>query len=1316
VTDASRRAGAPFTARSRAVGTIRPVHQRVDVPATFLRSGRAASPRTLVDVLETTAAAHGGEPAIACGDVVLTYEQLLETAGAVADELAALGVGRGARVGVRVPSGSTDLHVAILGVLVAGAAYVPIDVDDPPERAATVLREAEADAVVTEGLAVRRLRESVRGDGVPASPDLEDDAWIIFTSGSTGTPKGVAVTHRSAAAFVDAEAALFCQDAPLGPGDRVMAGLSVAFDASCEEMWLAWRHGACLVPAPRSLVRSGADLAPWLVANDVTVVSTVPTLVLMWPPSALDAVRLLILGGEACPPEIGERFATDRREVWNTYGPTEATVVACGARLRPGEPVRIGLPLEGWDLAVVDEQERPVPPGETGQLVIGGVGLARYLDAEKDAATYAPMPSLGWDRAYRSGDRVVLDEDGLLFAGRADDQVKIGGRRIELGEVDNALLALPGVEAAAAAVKRSEAGNSVLVGYVVVGAGFDARGARTLLRGRLPAAAVPRLAEVDALPVRTSGKVDREALPWPLETAGPARLDGTAGLVADAWARILGTGVAGPDDDFFEAGGSSLTAAQLVARLRDTHPEVTVADVYEAPTVGALAARLDAIGTPAAVQAREVRPVPRRAALVQLAMLVPLRALGGLVWVAWTLVGVQVLATLTGWAWWPRPGWSAALVAAVLLLPPVRAVVAAGLVRLLVRPLAPGTHPRAGRVHLRLWAAERVVDELRVGSLAGVGVLVTFARLLGAKVGRDVDLHTLPSVTGLLTLGRGSTVEPETDLSGWWVDGDRLVVGPVRVRAEARVGVRSTLGPGVVVGRRAEVGAGSTVLADVADDLYASGAPAAGVGPARGPAERAAAPRRRGWPAAYALTGAALSALPGLAVGLALAAVVAPAVAVVGAPGTWRAAIVLLLAVLPLVVVLSLALLALLVWAVVRLASRGVEAGVHPVHGRAAWSAWTVLRVLDATREWLFPLYSSSLTPAWLRALGAEVGRDVEASTVLMLPSLTSVGDGAFLADDTMLGMYELGGGWLRVERVKVGRRAFVGNSGMAAPGRKVPARGLVAVLSAAPRRAKATKGSSWLGSPPTRLRRAAGEVDEGRTYEPDRRLRVARALLEACRLLAVLAHGVLLLGTVAVLVALAGATHWWVAALAAGPVLLAAGVVAAAVATAAKWLLVGRVTAGEHPLWSGFVWRNELADAFTEVVAAPWFCRWALGTAALPCWLRTLGARVGRGVWCETYWWPEPDLVVVGDGATVNRGCVVQTHLFHDRILSMDEVRLDAGATLGPHGVVLPAARIGRHARVGPGSLVMRGERVPEGTSWVGNPIGPWTDATAPA
>ena len=151
-------------------------------------------------------------------------------------------------------------------------------------------------------------RSAHRSDG----PSPDDDAWIIFTSGSTGVPKGVAVTHRSAAAFVDAEARMFLQKEPIGPDDRVLAGLSVAFDASCEEMWLAWRYGACLVPAPRSLVRSGMDLGPWLVAQGITIVSTVPTLAALWPSDALDNVRLLIFGGEACPPRAGRTLGCRR--------------------------------------------------------------------------------------------------------------------------------------------------------------------------------------------------------------------------------------------------------------------------------------------------------------------------------------------------------------------------------------------------------------------------------------------------------------------------------------------------------------------------------------------------------------------------------------------------------------------------------------------------------------------------------------------------------------------------------------------------------------------------------------------------------------------------------------------------------------------------------------------------------------------------------------------------------------------------------------------------------------------------------------------
>ncbi|PRY51626.1 non-ribosomal peptide synthetase-like protein [Knoellia remsis] len=1299
----------------------------------LLRGSEAPSPRTLVDILRATIEAHPDATAVDNGSQVLTYGELADAAEEVADTLREAGVGRGDRVGIRIPSGTLDLYVAIAGILVAGAAYVPVDFDDPDERARVVFGEADVAAIITTDLVVRAVGDDTSGgatangehaaydssdettsDSWPREdPSTEDDAWIIFTSGSTGTPKGVAVTHRNAAAFVDAESRMFLQDKPIGPSDRVMAGLSVAFDASCEEIWLAWRYGACLVPAPRSLVRSGVELGPWLTANGITVVSTVPTLVALWPTEALAAVRLLILGGEACPPEIGARLANEHREVWNTYGPTEATVVACGARLTGEPPVRIGLPLAGWDLAVVDADGQPVPEGGTGELIIGGVGLARYLDEAKDAVAYAAMPTLGWERAYRSGDMVCNDPAGLVFMGRIDDQVKVGGRRIELGEIDSALLSLPGVSGAAAAVRKSEAGNTLLVGYVTVDGTFDAKASTEALRQSMPAALVPRLAVVDTLPTRTSGKIDRDALPWPLSAPSTAESGSgeggsdTATWVAGLWSSILGGPPSTDDEDFFDVGGGSLSAAQLVSRLRERFPEVTVADIYENPTPGALVAALDDMETPAGRLNRDVPPVPGKTQAAQIAATVGLRSLSGLRWLTWVGIGNAVAASLLDLGWLPQVPWPLLLLGWLLLVfPPGRMALAALGARVLLRGLQPGEYARGGEVHLRIWLAERLVDELGATNLSGAPFIKPFARALGARVAKDVDLHSVPPVTGMLDLGPGASVEPEVDLRGHWIDGAKLIVGPVRVRAGARVGARSTLLPGADVGKRAEIAPGSAVFGAVPDEESWSGAPAEPSGAARGPWHDARPANRPVWLGAYAASAALVSVVP-------IAAVVVGALVVLPAlrdttsvGGALRTALVWV----PLGATVGFVALALVVLLLVRLLGLGLHAGAHPVHGRQAWQAWTTLRLLDDARTWLFPLYSSSLTPAWLRALGADLGPDVEASTVLLIPKFTRVGAGAFLADDTLVAGYELGGGWLRVERVRIGKHAFVGNSGMAAPGRKVPKQGLVAVLSAAPRRKKAKAGTSWLGSPPRPLRREGSEVDTSRTFTPATRLRVARALVEALRAVPVWLH-------VAIVVLVVGAIEWLLArgpgwaVLGSGLVLLAAGAVAAGIATAAKWLLVGRLSRGNHPLWSSFVWRNELADTFVEVLAAPWFARAATGTLALNVWLRSMGARVGDGVWCETYWLPEADLIHLDDGATVNAGTVVQTHLFHDRVLSMDSVTVARGGTLGPNSVILPAARIGRHATVGPVSLVMRGESVPDRTRWIGNPVGPWVD-----
>ncbi|MGY5132047.1 Pls/PosA family non-ribosomal peptide synthetase [Streptomyces nigrescens] len=1296
----------------RMVREQHPVGERADGPPAVFGGRTAPAARTLVDVLDATVLIHPHEPALDDGQTSLSYLELAGEVDELRRRLASAGIGVGDRVGVRLPSGTNDLYLCILAVLAAGAAYVPVEAEDPDERADLVFGEAAVSAVLETG---RRLTMTGRrATGPQCRPGPADDAWIIFTSGSTGRPKGVAVTHRNAAAFVDAEAALFLREEPIGPGDRVMAGLSVAFDASCEEMWLAWRHGACLVPVRRSQVRDGAGLGPWLAEQDITVVSTVPTLAALWPAETLNEVRLLVFGGEPCPPELVERLVTEGREVWNTYGPTEATVVTCASLLTSEGPVRIGLPLEGWELAVVDRTGAPVALGGSGELVIGGTGLARYLDRGKDAEKYGPLASLGWPRAYRTGDLVRAEPDGLVFLGRDDEQIKLGGRRIELGEVDAALQALPGVSGAAAAVRTARGGNPLLVGYVVTQDGWDRTKAVERLRAQLPAALVPLLAPVDVLPTRTSGKVDRAALPWPLPRAagpdpgapGPAgQLTGTEAWLAEQWREILGVPVTDPRDDFFVIGGGSLAAAQLTTLLRDHYPATAVRDIYRQPTLRKLARLLEHSARDERDDTRQVTPVPAAAGIVQLLLLLPLFTLAGLRWMLGLLALGNVLAWCGSYPWAPTASWWWVAAGGLLFFsPPGRLAIAAGGARLLLRGLRPGSYPRGGSVHLRLWTAERLAELSGAVCLSGAW-LVRYGRALGARIGPDVDLHSLPPVTGMLKLGRGCAVEPEVDLSGYWLDGDRLVVGPVKVGSGAVVGVRSTLFPGARVGKRAQVAAGSVVTARVPTGQSWGGAPAVKLGKAERRWPKRRAPRLARWTALYGVSG------PGLGLLRLLAAL--PALAVAGCfvhagDGLGTAVRGAFIALVPAILAFGLAYTALLIVSV-RLLSRGLHPGWHPLHGRTGWQAWTVSQLMDLARDTLFPLYAGLITPVWLRTLGMKVGRRAEVSTVLALPSLTTVRDGAFLADDTLVAPYELGGGWLRIGAAEIGERAFLGNSGMTAPGRAVPERGLVGVLSATPQKAK--KGSSYLGMPPMRLPRSADTGDPRLTYDPPTRLLWARGLVEGCRLLPVLFSAALALLAAATLAHLAAHRSPAEAALLSGLVLLAAGIVACAVSIAAKWLLVGRFRPSEHPLWSGFVWRTELADTFVEVLAVPWLVGRVPGTPLMNLWLRALGATVGRGVWCETYWLPEANLVTLEDGVSVNRGCVLQTHLFHDRIIRMDTVTLREGATLGPGGIVLPGSTLGARSTLGPASLAMGAETVPDDSRWLGNPIEAWRE-----
>lgn len=1277
---------------------------RPGIPDQYLLSTSAPPPRTLIDILYDTAARFPDAAAIDDGTVALTYRELIADIEDSVEWLAARGIGRGDRIGICMPAGSYALYVAILATMAAGAAYVPVDADDPPEYVDLVFREAAVVAVLTEA-------GMVRGPGTSRGwratrPLARDDAWVSYTPTGSGTLQGVAVTHRSAAAFVDAEAQLFPATGPLGPGDRVLAGWPVVLDASCAEMWLAWRHGACLVPAPPTLMRSPADLGAWLVSRDITVVSTAPSTAAQWPPEAFESVRLLLLGGEECPPELAERLTTAGPEVWNTYGLPETTVVACAARLSPHGPVRIGLPLAGWDVAVVDGEGVPVDTGEVGELVIGGVGLARYTDPFLDAERFAPMPTLGWTRAYRSGDLVRLEPDGLYLVDRTGDRVEVNGRRVDLGAVDAALSRLSGVSGGAAAVRPGAAGAPVLVGYL---AGphpdFDLTEAHAELAQKLPAALLPsRLVLLDQLPTGRRGVVDRAALPWPVD--GPAgdtpELDGTAGWLAGVWREVLGAPVHGPDADFFALGGGSLSAARLVASLRRRYPQVTVADVYDHPRLRALAAYLDGLQTPGRPPERTVRPTPRLTQTAQLLAALPLAVWTGLPWLVWLALANNVAAAwqLVDWTvplnWW----WIVAGLVFVVS-PPGRMGVAALAARTLLSGLEPGSYRRGGAVQLRVWLAERLSATSGAQHLVGTPWLVFYARALGNRIGKGVDLHSAPPVTGMLTLGHRCAVEPGVDLCGYWVDGDAFHVGPIRIGDDTVVGARSTVLPGAVIGDNVRIAAGSAVLGSVGDNQFWRGSPArkAGAVGRSWPEQRPA--RSPLWAVVLALSGLLAAALPLTGAAAALA-VLGWAVR---DTASLEAALVPALIWLPAAAAAALGAYALVTVLGVRLLAVGLREGHHPVRSRVGWQLWATDRLMDAARRYLVVVYDGLLTAAWLRVLGAKIGRGAEISAVRLIPKFTEVGDGAVLAEDATVGCFRLGGGWMHAARTTVGRRGVLGISGVAEPGHRVPDDAVIAALSVTPPHAGA--GSSWLGSPPARWRRRPAGHAVHDSAAPARRT-VSRGLWESCRLIPVL----LTVGLGAAVSAVAQAVvlrfgYGW-AVLGAGGAVLAAGALAAVLTVLAKWVVLGRIRAGEYP-WSSVVWRTGVFTTFVETVAAPWFARAATGTPALTLWWRALGARIGRGVWSEPYRVTHPDLVTLERAAAVNRGCVLSTQTAHGSTVQLDSVVLEEGSTLGPNTVALPAARVGAGATVGPGSLVLRGDEVPAHTRWLGNPIAPW-------
>ncbi|WP_345580411.1 amino acid adenylation domain-containing protein, partial [Nonomuraea rosea] len=584
---------------------------------------------TLPELFEAQAARTPDAVAVTSDDLELTYAELDARADRLAHALRRRGVGPESVVAVAMER-DAELVVALLAVLKAGGAYLPIDPEYPAGRIGSMLADAAPVLILASPGTAASLppatTETLVVNGAPdpaplpphrgSAPSPGHPAYVIYTSGSTGRPKGVVITHRALAGHLRAAAARV----PLGADDRLVAVTTVSFDIAALELFLPLVRGARVVLARRETVREPAALIELVRSSGATVVQAVPSLwrALLdtgdWP----GGVRMLV-GGEALPEELAARIRTMGARADNMYGPTEATVWATSARV-DGGPVTIGRPFANTRAYVLDRALRPVAAGVAGELYLAGAQLARGylrrpgLTAERFVA--APYGPAG-ERMYRTGDLARWRADGTLEClGRTDDQVKVRGFRIELGEIEAVLDRHDQVARASVAVHEDPAAGPRLVGYVVPAPGHEPDAAEILdhVARHLPGYMVPStVLLLDALPLTANGKVDRRALPAPDYAGGQGRrAPGTPHeeLLCGVFAQVLGLPGVGVDDDFFALGGHSLLAVRLISRVRTVlGVEVPLRLLFETPTVAGLASRLGSAGVARrALRAAERRP------------------------------------------------------------------------------------------------------------------------------------------------------------------------------------------------------------------------------------------------------------------------------------------------------------------------------------------------------------------------------------------------------------------------------------------------------------------------------------------------------------------------------------------------------------------------------------------------------------------------------------------------------------------------------------------------------------------------------------
>ncbi len=1324
-------------------------------PVTYLqnpvigdRRPEFVSHETLAEIFATTVKTMGRRIAIIEGERRLTYKQVDQESDLIAAGLLKNGIVPGDVVGLYFPRGA-DLLISQVAVAKTGAAWLPFDAETPRDRISVCLNDANAKGLLTNDAFAARIAplnfpvwsntNLVSAKAKPISNarlrghSADHIAYLIYTSGSTGMPKGIAITNRNICHYLRASNSVF----GITKDDVMFQGCSAAFDLSMEEIWIPYLVGATLWVANAEMIADTEALPARMREAGITAIDTVPTLLSMLV-GDVPTLRTVILGGEACPPNLVDRFATNGRRLFNSYGPTETTVVATIAQLQPGDALTIGTPIPNHTGYVVDEKMNLVAPGEKGELLIGGPGVAPGylgrpdLTAQKFIAN--PFKSDGPDPVlYRSGDAVSINTEGkFIFHGRIDDQVKIRGFRVELGEIETAIAEHEGVEHAAV-ILRNEDGVDALIAFVAPRkyATLDIVGLRADLRKRLPPYMVPAQFEIiDEVPRLSSGKVDRKSLkarPLTVVTNSPveqeqAQTPVESVLLEAAKLTFPGQSIAFDADFFTELGGHSLLAAQFISRVRKTNgcAAITLQDVYTSRTLRALANVLEGRGAKVEAQNNEVTVLPPRApkqrrilcGLAQIATLPFLLTLHAAPWLAiftaYTIISADdapfyvdmamifsafFMVTLFNYAFVPLAKWA------------------------ILGRTKPGVYPLWGSYYYRVWLVERLTGLVHLKWMQGTPVIRGYLRLLGAKVGKHALISELDAgALDLISIGNHASLGGKIIISNARAVGDKFIIGPVTIGDDVVIGSSSVIENDVVIGNGAELADLTSLQAGTHIPAFESwsGSPArkvADLDPSDIPEAATTTPAtKRAQTALYLLL---LIIVP--PIGL---MPIVPAFRLMEYFDTllnplldhvnyfWYMPLLALPAAASLVVFTALFIVAIR-WLILP----RVKPGTYSVFSSLYIRKWIISLATEVMLDTLSSIFATIYMRGWYRLMGARIGKGSEISTNLSgRYDLINIGEGNFIADDVQLGDEGMRRNWMTLGTVTTGSKVFIGNEAVIPMNYAVQSGALIGVKSRPPEGGNVGASETWFGSPPIQMPvRQMFDAVANATFEPKFYMKLGRAVFEAFNIslptalfISLATYGMAFLSDPLM------EGSWIEVAFSVLTVVVAIDLAQLFIAVACKWIAMGVYKPTIKPMWSWWALRTEAVAVMYWGMSGKALLEHLRGTPFLPMALRLFGVKIGSGVYMDATDITEFDCVTIGDHVAINAGACLQTHLYEDRLMKVGRIKVGNDVTIGAGSTVLYDTQLGDGAVLGPLTMVMKGEELPMRTSWVGSPAQP--------